>query len=190
MPGFAQVLQISEGANYLIWQSICEGLVFFAVGAYHEKPNKVKIHVSTGKCMVELLLTVLYAASFQKITISVVDISHGQMGIPVLNVVMALIGIHAILNVSIFIEKCLNNFELEPVKRLILCVGENTLIFFPLMSYLPGLEEKVYRVCIGETEGVLYDLAFKTMSCIICFLIVFMMKLFKSKNVVTKMSSF
>lgn len=112
------------------------------------------------------------------------------MGIPVLNVVMALIGIHAILNVSIFIEKCLNNFELEPVKRLILCVGENTLIFFPLMSYLPGLEEKVYRVCIGETEGVLYDLAFKTMSCIICFLIVFMMKLFKSKNVVTKMSSF
>lgn len=50
------------------------------------------------------------------------------------------------------------------------------------MSYLPGLEEKVYRVCIGETEGVLYDLAFKTMSCIICFLIVFMMKLFKSKT--------
>lgn len=173
----------SGGGNYLIWQSICEGLVFFAVGASCGKPNKMETHVSVEKCIAELLLTALYAIVFQQNAISVVDISQGQMGIPVLNVVMALAGIHAILNVSIFIEECLNKFNLKLVKKIILCAGENTLIFFPLMSYLPGFEEKVYRMYMGgETASVLYDLAFKTASCISCFFVIFMMRVFRSKK--------
>lgn len=187
----ASITNLFWGRNYLIWQSICEGLMFFAVGAYRGKPNKTAMHILTEKCIVELVLTVSYAVAFQKIEISVVDISQGQMGIPVLNVVMALIGIHVMLNISILIEECLNKLNLKSIKRIILCVGENTLVFFPLMSYLPGFEEKVYRMCIGgETESVLYDLVFKTVSCIICFFIVFMIRILKSKNKAAKMSSF
>ena len=129
-----------------------------------------------------MVLTVLYAVAFQKIEIGVVDISQGQMGIPGLNIVMALIGIHAMLNVSILIEECLNKLNLKSIKKLILCVGENTLVFFPLMSYLPSFEEKAYRMCIGsETESVLYDLLFKMTGCIICFCVVFMIRILKLK---------
>ena len=88
----ASIANLGGGVeNYLIWQSICEGLVFFAAGVYRGKPNKTEMHISTEKCIVELVLTVLYAVAFQKIEIGVVDISQGQMGIPGLNIVMALI---------------------------------------------------------------------------------------------------
>ena len=78
----ANVSNICQVPNYLIWQSICEGMVFYAFGAYMKAPNNVVRSFSIPACLATGIVTIIFAVTSTGFPISVVDISQGQIGIP------------------------------------------------------------------------------------------------------------
>lgn len=164
----ANVSNICLVPNYLIWQSICEGMVFYAFGAYMKAPNNVMRGFSIPACLATGIVTIIFAVISTGLPISVVDISQGQIGIPFLNVLVAFAGIYMVLNIFFLLEKIVDYMNWHIIKRLIILVGCNTIVFFPLMSYLPVFAEKYLKIIEGGAN-LLQDLFIKFISCLICF---------------------
>lgn len=80
---------------------------------------------------------------------------------------VAFVGIYMVLNISFLLEKIVDYMNWHIIKRLIILVGCNTIIFFPLMSYLPVFAEKYLKI-MGGQANLLQDF-FKFISCLICF---------------------
>lgn len=73
-----------------------------------------------------------------------------------------------VLNISFLLEKIVDYMNWHIIKRLIILVGCNTIIFFPLMSYLPVFAEKYLKI-MGGGKQIFCKIFFKFISCLICF---------------------
>lgn len=62
-----------------------------------------------------------------------------------------------VLNISFLLEKIVDYMNWHIIKRLIILVGCNTIIFFPLMSYLPVFAEKYLKIMGGGQANLLQD---------------------------------
>ena len=58
-----------------------------------------------------------------------------------------------VLNISFLLEKIVDYMNWHIIKRLIILVGCNTIIFFPLMSYLPVFAEKYLKIMGGASKS-------------------------------------
>lgn len=96
-------------------------------------------------------------------------------------VIAALLGVYFVFCISKWIDTLLPRF----VKNMLILIGSNTLIFFPLTEYIPQRLEWVIVSKCNISGNLIVDMILKILAFLICYIIIYWKTMIK-RNVAIK----
>lgn len=164
------ILRLLGVPNALFLLSSAQALFFYAMGASYCTPplraalEKIFSAVSLALCCVVHTFSFILC---YKLTEQKLDLSDAKLGAFPISLLTALAGIGMLLIFSWYFQKC-SRF----LKKPLMFIGANTIFFFPLTAYLPGLLQDILAMAGISYIGAKGKLLLKAAAFLLSYLIV------------------